>query len=345
MQMFEIKALQLIEEDKIANQQHDAVMGEIVEPSEQKRAVKLDYQKIDMLKDLILCLPDLHEFVSGIEIGQKLVLDISKETMRKIQSGELKLMHTKSDVLKAAICDPKGTIKQHLNVKYEDFCNVPNPAGVANSLQMASMRQQLAEVKEQLEMVGFAVQEVIAGQQNDRIALYYAGEQIYLEASQTQNEFLKIQLTASAIRSLEEAKSKMVESIKQDIAHIKAYDQQDIKLKPKELSDRIIRINQSFDVVNRAALLKAGIYQDMNEIPAMMTLLQQYASFLSESINANARLLYDYDKSDTRIEGKWHERARSIPQSIQLMIENHEHDQQLLEIDYDTLEKAGLLNE
>lgn len=343
--MFEIKALQLIEEEKFANEQHDAVMGEIVEPSEQKRTVKLDFKKIDVLKDLILCLPDLHEFVSGIEVGQKLVLDISKETMRKIQSGELKLMHTKSDVLKAVICDPNGTIKQHMNVKYEDFCNVPNPAGVANSLQMASMSQQLTQVKEQLEMVGFAVQEVIAGQQNDRIALYYAGEQIYLEASKTQNEFLKIQLTASAIRSLEEAKSKMVESIKQDIAYIKAYDQQDIKLKPKELSDRIIRINKSFDVVNRAALLKAGIYQELNEIPAMMTSLQQYAGFLSESINANARLLYDYDKSDTKIEGKWHERARNIPQSIQLMIENHEHDQQLLEIDYNTLEKAGLLNE
>ena len=63
------------------------------------------------------------------------------------------------------------------------------------------------------------------------------------------------------------------------------------------------------------------------------------------SPNISRKFGYDYDKSDTRIEGKWHERARSIPQSIQLMIENHEHDQQLLEIDYDTLEKAGLLNE
>lgn len=343
--MFEIKALQLIEEEKTANQQNDAVIGELVEPREQKRTAKLDFNRLEALKDLVLCLPELHEFVSGIEVGQKLVLDISKEMMRKIQAGELKVMHTKSDVLKAVICDPNGTIKQHMNVKYENFCNVPNPAGAANCLQMASISQQLAEIREQLAMVGFAVQEVIAGQQNDRIALYYAGEQIYLEASKTQNEFLKMQLTASAIRALEEAKSKMVESIKQDIAYIKAYDQQGTKLKSKELSERILRINKSFDVVNRAALLKAGIYQDLNEIPAMMTSLQQYAGFLSESINANAKLLYDYDKSDTKIEGKWHERARSIPQSIQLMIESHEQDQQLLEIDYDTLEKAGLLNE
>lgn len=343
--MFELKVTQLLKDEKTANQQNEITVEDIDKLLVPKRAVKLDFMKMDGLKDLILCLPELHEFVTGIEVGQKLVLDISKETMRKIQSGELKLMHTKSDVLKAVICNPNGTIVQHMDVKYENFCNIPNPAGVANSLQMASINQQLATVKEQLEMVGFAVQEVIAGQQNDRIALYYAGEQIYLEASKTQNEFLKMQLTASAIRSLEEAKSKMVESIKLDIAQIKAYDRQEIKLKPREVSERISRINKSFDVVNRAALLKAGIYHELDEIPAMMTSLQQYAGFLSESINANAKLLYDYDKSDTKIEGKWHERACSIPQSIQLMIENHEQDQQLLEIEYDTLQKAGWINE
>lgn len=75
----------------------------------------------------------------------------------------------------------------------------------------------------------------------------------------------------------------------------------------------------------------------------MMFSLQQYAAFLSESINANAKLLYDYDKSDTKIEGKWHERARNIPKSIQLMIESHEQDRQLLEIDYDILRESGII--
>lgn len=252
-------------------------------------------------------------------------------------------MQTKDDVLKAVICDSNGTIKQHMNVKYESFCNIPNSAELANSLQMAGISQQLATIKEQLEMVSCAVQEVLAGQQNDRIALYYAGEQIYLEANKTQNKFLRMQLTASAIRSLEEAKAKMIESIKLDIANIRAYDQQEIKLRPKELSDRITRINKSFEVVNRAALLKAGIYHELGEIPAMMFSLQQYAAFLSESINANAKLLYDYDKSDTKIEGKWHERARNIPKSIQLMIESHEQDRQLLEIDYDILRESGII--
>lgn len=342
--MAELKVTQLIAAGE-ANEQKEIVACDTEDIGFLNRAVKLDLQEIDALRNLVYCLPEVHDFVSSIEVGQKLVLDVSKDTMRKIQSGELKLMHTKNDVLKAVICDTNGTIKQHMNVKYESFCNIPNSVELANTLQMAGITQQLATVKEQLEMVNYAVQEVLMGQQNDRIALYYAGEQIYLEASKTQNEFLRMQLTASAIRSLEEAKTKMIESIKLDIANIRAHDQQELKLKPKEISDRITRINKSFEVVNRAALLKAGIYQELGEIPAMMVSLQQYAGFLSESINANAKLLYDYDKSDTKIEGKWHERARNIPQSIQLMIESQEQDQQLLEIDYDTLQKAGLLNE
>ena len=51
----------------------------------------------------------------------------------------------------------------------------------------------------------------------------------------------------------------------------------------------------------------------------------------------------DYDKSDTKIEGKWHE-GGSIPQSIRLMIERHKQDQQLIEMEYDTLRKAGWIN-
>lgn len=310
--MAELKVTQLIVAEE-ANEQKEIVACDTEDIGFLKRAVKLDLQKIDAVRNLVYCLPEVHDFVSSIEVGQKLVLDVSKDTMRKIQSGELELMHTKNDVLKAVICDTNGTIKQNMNVKYESFCSIPNSAELAHTLQMAGITQQLAIVKEQLEMVSYAVQEVLMGQQNDRIALYYAGEQIYLEASKTQNEFLRMQLTASAIRFLEEAKTKMIESIKLDIANIRAYDQQELKLKPKEISDRITRINKSFEVVNRAALLKAGIYHELGEIPAMMVSLQQYAGFLSESINANAKLLYDYDKSDTKIEGKWHERVRNIP--------------------------------
>ena len=170
-------------------------------------------------------------------------------------------------------------------------------------------------------------------------------KQIYLEAQKTKNEFLRIQLIASALRSLEEGKTKMVESIKADIAKIKAHDAKQLKLKPEQLAERISQINASFDVVNRSAQLRAGIYYELGEMDAMFLSLQNYANFLESSINCNQQLLYDYDKTDTRLDGKWHERAKELPVSIQGLIESSVQDQQKLEIDYATLQKMGLLGE
>lgn len=305
---------------------------------------QIDGKRIEAVKRIVLTIPGLQALASSIQPGQQLVLDISQETMRKLQSGELKLMKTGDDVFKAVICTPGGKIKQHLNVKYEQLGELSNTADLANSLQMANVSRQLAEISEQLEMMGVVLQEILQGQHNDRIALYYAGEQIYLEATKVKNEFLKMHLTSSALRSLEEAKTKMIESIKADIATLDAFDRKQIKLKSGDIQERIRRINQSFDVINRASMLKACIYHELNEVDAMFITLDNYASFLIDTLQTKQQLLYSYDKSDVRLDGKWHERVQQIPQTIQVMLDSHSGKHQLLEIDYETMQKVGLLN-
>lgn len=289
--------------------------------------------------------PGLYDFISKIEVGQKLVLDVSKETLRKIQCGDLKMMQTSDNVLKAVVCDSSGQIRQHLNVKYEQFCNIPNVTELANSLQMANINYQLSAISEQLELVSSAIQDVIQGQYNDRIALYYAGEQLYLESQAIHTEMLRMQLISSSLRSLEEGKIKMIESIKTDISKIRAHSNRTIKLKPEQITERIQQINASFDVINRAVQLKASIYYDLQEVEAMFATLQHYATFLEDTINCNEKLLYDYDKTDKKINGKWNERAKQLPQSIGLLVESYAQDYQRIEIDYKTLQKVGAINE
>lgn len=309
-----------------------------------RRLSKTTLEKSTTIQDVINAAPVLKEFISGIEKGQKLVLDISKETMNKIQNGDLKVMQTKEGVLKAEICDPNGVIKQHMNLKYEDFCNVPNPASLANMAQMMEMKQQLQVVIEQLETLSMAVQSVLVGQQNDRIALYKSGEQLYLEAKATKNSLMQQQLIVAALKSLEDARMQMIENIKTEITTIIAYDKRSIKLKSKELNERLDRINLTFDVINRASFLKAGIYFEQEETEAMMLSLEQYSLFLSEQINKNIKVLNDYDRSDKYIEGKWYERAIRIPQTINSLADKYEMDQQHLEMDYQTLNELGVIS-
>lgn len=309
-----------------------------------RQAAQTSMEKLSAVQDIIYASPALKEFVSGIENGQKLVLDISKDTMEKIQSGELNIMKTKDGILKAEICNPNGTVKQHMNLKFEDFCEVPNLTELANMAQMTSMKQQLEIVVEQLESLGVAVQCILVGQQNDRIALYKSGEQLYLESKVTKNNLMQQQLIVIALKSLEDARMQMIENIKTDIASIVAYDNKEIKMKPNELKEKLERINSSFDVINRTSFLKAGIYFELEETEAMMLSLEQYSSFLSDQINKNAKLLYDYDKTDKYIDGKWHERSEKIPLTIDLLVDKYNMDQQVLEIDYQMLCNLGVIS-
>lgn len=310
-----------------------------------KRAAQAVGKEWNIIQDVICTTPILKDFATKIEKGQKLVLDISKETIEKIQKGELKIMETKEGVLKAEICTPNGVIKQHMDLKYEDICNIEDPTAFSNMVQMANMRNQLQEIVDQLESLGIAVQSILMGQQNDRIALYRSGEQLYLEAKVIKDNIIKQQLIVSALKSLEDARMQMIENIITDISTIVSYDNKEIKMKSNELKEVLERINLSFDVINRASFLKAGIYYEQEETEAMMLTLKKYASFLNEQINKNANLLYQYDTADMKIKGKWHERSKNIPQKIDILMNKYNMSQQLLEVDYQTLNDWGIVNE
>ena len=295
------------------------------------------------IQDALISSPAIMQFVAGIEKGQKLVLDISKESMQKIQSGEWKLMKYKTGKLKATLVGANGKVVKGIDLKYEDFCNVPDVSSLTTLAQMENMRQQLQEVIDNLEMIGYAVQNVIAGQHNDRIALYKSGEQIYLESKVIKDSFFQKQLLASSVKSLEDARMQMIENMKTDIADIVAYDNKGRKMKSEAIDAKIQIINSAFDVINKSSFLKAGIYYENGEIEAMMVSLKQYSGFLSDVINKNADLLYQYDKTDRLLDGEWHKRTTELPTMIVSLIDKYNADEQQLAVDYTELLGMGVI--
>lgn len=288
----------------------------------------------------------LSTFVKGIEKGQKLALDISKEVMEKIENGDLKVMTTKEGVMKAEICYPNGAVKQHMNLKYEDFTKVPDMSSLVTAAQLQSVNAQLQDVVEQLESIGIAIGSVLQGQQNDRLALCKSGEQLYLEARAIKSKEMRQALTALSLKTLEDARMQMIESIKMDIGEIAAYHEKKTKLKPEEIEACIMKINCAFDVINQASFLKAGIYYEQRETEAMAFSLGEYARFLTEQIQPNAQLLYYYDREDKFIKGgRWDERVEAIPQKVGALMRQCSKEYQRLELDFTTLEKLGVLND
>ena len=69
-------------------------------------------------------------------------------------------------------------------------------------------------------------------------------------------------------------------------------------------------INKSFDIIHRSYLLRSAIYYERNEIPAMLSTMDEYGKFLKCDIIPNAPLLTEFDRSDVLLQdGKWERRA------------------------------------
>ena len=114
-------------------------------------------------------------------------------------------------------------------------------------------------------------------------------------------------------------------------------------MKSEAIDAKIQIINSAFDVINKSSFLKAGIYYENGEIEAMMVSLKQYSGFLSDVINKNADLLYQYDKTDRLLDGEWHKRTTELPTMIVSLIDKYNADEQQLAVDYTELLGMGVI--
>lgn len=84
-----------------------------------------------------------------------------------------------------------GEFGTKLGIKKEVFRGEMDPSQIANALQMAALQEQIHRITEQIVSIDHSVRDVLQGQQNDRIGLYYSGLAMYLEAQNTDNENLR----------------------------------------------------------------------------------------------------------------------------------------------------------
>ncbi len=243
--------------------------------------------------------------------GFRYVVDASDEVLKAIDSGKIKLMTTKSGKVTAQIVHADGTFGDKLGIKKETFCQGLNPVEMSNALQMMALQEQLQEVTNQIISIDRSIKDVLQGQQNDRLGLYYSGLAMYLEARNMDNIELQRALITQSLRSLTDASFQLIVTMQSDIKYLvdEKYNQE--KGKRKQLIDeRMHNINESFEFVHQAAILRAAIYCEQKEIKAMTTVLNEYSHFIETTISNNAMLLAQCDVSDSGTDqGIWQNRA------------------------------------
>jgi len=260
--------------------------------------------------------------------GVRYIVDATASTLDALDKGKIKLTTENNGKMYAQIREANGHYGNKLAIKKEVFAKGVDPVQMANALQMKALQEQVQQIANQIAEIDCSVREVIQGQQNDRIGLYYSGLTLYLEARNVNNSDMKKALMAQSLQALSEATFQLGLTMQSDIKYLADGQYKIGKGKSVELIDgRMNSINQSFAFIHQATMLRAGIYCNEGELKAMSTVLNEYSRFIECTVSKNAILLAQCEIGDSGTEkGIWKSRA-----NLRLDVENF--DRQLNESD------------
>ena len=261
-------------------------------------------------RTVIKQVPEIAQLQQATKKGFRLVVDASDSTLEAIDQGKIKLTTSKGKTY-AQLLDEHGRYSTKLPIKKEAFAKGIDPAQMATAMQMKAMENQLEQISEQLNMINSSVKEIVQGQQNDRIGLYYSGVALYLEAQSVSDKELQRALVAQSLKALSEASFRLTLTMQADINYLENKEYSSAKAHREELiREKISNINQSFGFIHQSSLLRAAIYCNQGELPAMSTVLEEYSRFIEGTVAKNAPLLARCDSLDKGTEnGLWRSRA------------------------------------
>ncbi len=256
--------------------------------------------------------------------GFRLVVDTPKDVLKAIEEGKVKLSTDRKGNIHAQIRRADGKLDKKLPIKKEDI--EENSLEVASALQLKQIQEQLVELSKQIVDINYSVQDILKGQQNDRIGLYYGAASLIAESAQIKNEPFQEILMVQGIGALSEAIFQLALKFKDDIRFLsnKEYEKARGK-RVKIIEEKMNDINQAFAYIHQGMILKAAVYCRLNEFSAMTTVLEEYSRFIEYNVKPNAGLLSQLDSNDTGLKtGIWKSRAVLSFDSINLnnLLEN-----------------------
>ncbi len=251
--------------------------------------------------------------------GMRYVVDITPEIQEQIDKGLMRLDYGKDGQIYAQLRDANNHFGKKIPIKEELIERNVDPQELKVAMQMAAIQQQLDKIADTLDEISIGVADVIKGQQNDRLGLYYSGVNLLLEAREIQDEAMRKLVFAQALKSLSDATGQLTQAIQEDIRYLVDGQYSKKKGRRDEIDRRIASIDKCFDAIHRAAVLKAAVYYDIGETSALLLAVEEYARFINRAIAPHSRKLAEFDVSDKLlIGGKWESRVKALGGTAEL---------------------------
>jgi len=259
------------------------------------------------------------------------VVDMNDELRDAIESGDIELITGKNGDVYAQLRNANGRFGKPLPIKKELADEGITAEALQMALQMEAIKVQLQIIIDGMREIESRVTDVIQGQRNDRIGLFYSGLSLYIEARSIRDEVLRKQVVAQALQSISNANSQMIQDVRTSVEYLITGQYRNSKKMTGKIDEHISIINQCYDVVYRASFLKAAIYQDNGEIASMLTAIDEYGRFVEKMIVPYAGKLSELDRRNKFIEkGTWGTIAHSLTGCKELRQQIYENDSYLL---------------
>ncbi len=240
-------------------------------------------------------------------------VSMTEEMKQAIDSGEVSLVTSKDGLIYAQLRGEKGKFGKPLPIEKQLENQGITVEQLQLALQMEAIRSQLESMISTLKNIEGRVTDIIQGQHNDRIGLFYSGLSLFAEASCVSDDILKTQLYSQSLKALSDANAQVIQEIRSCIEYLVTKQYTGRKDYDKQIEEHLASISKCYDVVYRSTFLKAAIYHEKNEIPAMLTAIDEYGRFVEKLIIPYAGMLSELDKNEKFIEkGAWGKIASTL---------------------------------
>lgn len=255
-------------------------------------------------------------------------VSMSEDIKKAIESGEVNLVKGKDGLLYAQLRGEKGRFGSPLPIEKQLESQGVSAEQLEMAIQMEAIKHQLERMVETLKEIEENVDDIIQGQHNDRIGLFYSGLSLYAEAQNISNDELRTQVLGQALKALSDANSQIIQELRTHMEYLATERYLSSKRIAESIEEKLFGVRKCYDVIYRSTMLKAAIYFEANEMQAMLTSLDEYGRFIKQLIIPFAGMLSELDKGDKFIErGKWGKIAdtMTVSQEMRLAISQKEN--------------------
>ena len=261
---------------------------------------------------------------------------LSSDQKDKLAKGAIKLMTKKDGTLMANLVNP-NTNKIVGTIPLKEVQVNPD---IAQSVANFTTQMQMAQIAEKIQEVQLCIDEVRQGQENDRLAIAYSCQQMFIQASSINNLELKRMALLRIVADAENARNMLMLSQKANVKFIQnqpeAFIEKMLKgASPDKIESRMNELRDNLEVVNMVSLVEAMTYHVLGEYEAAKHCLDYYAEFIEETYLEPEGLVERLDMIDPSPENYWSKTIPEIRNKIALLpktdtnlLEDEEGDEQ-----------------